>query len=60
MKKFTVLVLLTCCSLIALSQPGDPGGGTDPDVPIGGIEILLGIGGMLGGRKLLKKRIKTK
>lgn len=46
--------------MIALSQPGDPGGGTDPDVPIGGIEILLGIGGMLGGRKLLKKRIKTK
>lgn len=36
------------------AQPGDPGGG-DPDVPITGIEYLIGAGAFLGVRRLLKK-----
>jgi hypothetical protein len=39
------------------SQVGDPG--TDPDVPISGIEWLLLGGGIFGARKLFK-RIKEK
>ncbi len=39
------------------AQPtgGGPGGGGDPDVPIGGIELLLIAGGALGVRRFLKK-----
>ena len=37
------------------AQPGDPGG--DPDaVPISGIEILVGLGSLLGVYKLHKNR----
>lgn len=44
-----------------LSQPGDPGGGGNPgDVPIGGIEILLLIGGALGINRFLKSSKKNK
>ena len=39
-----------------MAQPGDPGGGVDPDVPITGIEILLGIGGALGVKRALNKK----
>jgi hypothetical protein len=35
------------------AQPGDPGG--DPDVPITGIEYLIGGGAALGIRTLLKR-----
>jgi hypothetical protein len=35
------------------AQPGDPGG--DPDVPISGVEWLIGAGGIYGIRKLMKK-----
>lgn len=59
MKKLVLTAIFFCYFFITFAQPGDPGGGQDPDVPIGGIEILIGIGGVLGGRKLFKKRIKT-
>jgi len=35
------------------AQPGDPGG--DPDVPISGVEWLIGAGGVYSIRKLMKK-----
>lgn len=41
-----------------LAQPGDPGG--DPDVPITGIEILLGLGGVLGVKRILGLNKKSK
>ncbi|MDN4166645.1 hypothetical protein QWY31_14135 [Cytophagales bacterium LB-30] len=48
---------------IGFAQPGsgDPGGGSDPDnpVPITGIEILLGLGGAYGAKKLMDKRKNT-
>jgi hypothetical protein len=43
-----------CVSACVLYAQPDPGG--DPDVPITGIEILIGAGGALGLKKLLGKR----
>lgn len=48
------LSLLLVIGVISYAQPGDPGG--DPDVPISGIELLIGAGGLYGVRKLMKKR----
>jgi hypothetical protein len=54
---FILLTLVLCLPLFLLAQPpGDPGGGTDPDVPITGIEILLAMGGFLGLRKLFTNK----
>lgn len=53
-KKAIVLFIFTVISFSAYSQPGDPGG--DPDVPIGGIELLLLAGGAFGFRKMIKKK----
>lgn len=41
-----------------LAQPGDPGG--DPDVPITGVEILMGIGSLFGASRFLKGKNKSK
>ncbi len=54
---FTLSFLVCLAAVTAQAQPGDPGG--DPDVPITGIEILIGAGGALGIKKMLKKRKKT-
>lgn len=54
MKKLLLLLIIGSAFFITNAQPGDPG--PDPDVPITGIEILIGIGGVVGGRKLLQKR----
>jgi len=43
-------------SVIVIAQPGDPGGGGNPGVPITGIELLLAGGATLGIRKLLNAR----
>jgi hypothetical protein len=40
-------------SLNVLAQPGDP---PPPDVPITGIEILIGLGGLLGVKKIREVR----
>lgn len=54
---FIILFALLLNSTPSLSQPGgDPGGGGNPTVPISGIEILIGAGGLYGVRKLMKKR----
>lgn len=44
---------------LVFAQPGDPGGG-DPDVPITGIEILIGIGSAFGASRFLKGKLKSK
>jgi hypothetical protein len=49
----TILVLLP---VVVSAQPGNPG---DPDAPITGIEILIGIGGWLGIKKLYQSRKKN-
>ncbi len=49
------LLLISSSSALAHPQPpGDHGG--DPDVPITGIEILIGAGGALGVKKMLDKK----
>ena len=48
-----ILILITL-PLLGVSQPGDPG--TNPDVPITGIEFLLGGGALLGIRKIMANR----
>lgn len=46
----TLLALaLLCMPLLVSAQPGNPG---DPDVPITGIEWLIGGGAVLGVRNL--------
>lgn len=49
-----IVILLMGSFTMVFAQPGDPGG--DPDVPITGIEILLGIGGLYGAKKALDRR----
>ena len=56
-----ILFIFFVLALSTIAQPpGDPGGGTDPDVPITGIEVLLGVGGALGAKKLMKRRKSVK
>ena len=58
-----VLIMAICCLSAGklYSQPGagDPGGkpGT---APISGIEILIGIGGLLGAKKIFDSNRKSK
>jgi hypothetical protein len=49
-----LLAILMFVSFVSVSQPGGPGGGGDPDVPITGIEYLLGLGALFGARRILK------
>jgi hypothetical protein len=50
----SVMVLtLVLVSTALFAQPGDPGG--DPDVPITGLEYLIGGGALYGVRTLLKR-----
>lgn len=57
-----VVIVLTFLPVVATfaQYPTDPGGGQDPDnpVPISGIEILIGLGALLGFKRFFsfKKR----
>ena len=59
---YLFLICFLCLSFgmqcIAFGQPIDPQSGGDPDVPITGIELLLGAGGLLGARKAYLNRKK--
>ena len=46
-----LILLFVLLPLFGICQPGDPGG--DPDVPITGIEFLVGGGLILGLRRLI-------
>lgn len=56
MKGFRVLLCVSVALIISplegWAQPGPP---PDPDVPISGIEFLLGGGALLGVRQLLSR-----
>jgi hypothetical protein len=54
------LAIIIGAATSTFAQPGDPGGGGDPDVPISGIEILLGLGGLYGARKVYQQNKKKK
>jgi hypothetical protein len=49
--KYTLLVLLIILHGETFAQPGPP---PDPNSPITGIEYLIGLGGLLGIRKMVK------
>jgi len=53
--KFIVLLVFVSLSLtlVVNAQPGDPGG--DPDVPLGGIELLIAAGALFGAKKWFNK-----
>jgi hypothetical protein len=54
-KVFFAIVAVSVGSFkFASAQPGDPSG--DPDVPITGIEVLIGLGGALGLKKMMSKK----
>lgn len=53
-------IFMSVCCASAFAQPdlpGDPADG-DPDVPITGIEILVGLGGAFGAKKYFDLRKK--
>ena len=57
-KKFVlVVILLILISPVIFAQPGDPGG--DPDVPLGGIELLIAAGALFGAKKWLDRSKKN-
>ncbi len=58
-KTLGVFAIFLIVSLSAKAQPGNPGGGTDPDVPITGIEILIGIGSAFGVSRFFKGKGKS-
>jgi hypothetical protein len=57
LRKFLVVLLLLSPVGFAFGQPGDPPQ-PDPDVPISGIELLVGAGALWGAFKALDKKKK--
>jgi drug/metabolite transporter (DMT)-like permease len=51
--KSIMVLTLVLAGTVLFGQPGDPGG--DPDVPITGLEYLIGGGALYGVRTLLKR-----
>lgn len=61
MRHSFIVVLFFWATSFAYCQPGDPGGGGKPGVPITGIEYLIGLGGLFGVRKIVRSfRNRTK
>ncbi|HQQ82614.1 MAG: hypothetical protein U0289_10340 [Cyclobacteriaceae bacterium] len=57
-RKLILILVMLIVPMGLFAQPGNGGG--DPDVPITGIEYLLGGGVLLGIRKLLKVSVLRK
>ena len=55
--KALLFVIFSALPATLLAQPGggNPGGG-GPPVPITGIEVLIGLGGALGLKKMMSKK----
>lgn len=51
------LLIFFVASVSAYAQPtgGGPGGGGNPDVPLGGIELLIAAGAAFGAKKWFDK-----
>lgn len=59
--KSTLIFIFLIIGYFTLNaQPGDPGGGGDPDnpVPITGIEYLIAAGAAFGAKKIYDKKKK--
>ena len=56
---FILICFLTSTALLAQPTGGGPGGGGDPDVPLGGIELLIAAGALFGAKKWFDKSKKN-
>ncbi len=56
-KLFLLGLILFAMQVVVLAQPSNPSA-PPPDVPITGIEILIGAGALLGARKIARARNK--
>lgn len=54
---YVAVMAIVMLPMTGIAQPGPP---PDPDVPISGIEFLLGGGALLGVRQLLSRFRSTK
>lgn len=54
--RLVAFFIFTSSLLAAQPGGGGPGGGGDPDVPLGGIELLIAAGALLGAKKALDKK----
>ena len=57
-KFFLLCLVIFSMHCSSFAQPSDPQNGT-PDVPITGIEILIGAGALIGARKIARLRRKN-
>jgi len=57
-RSFVILLGMLVINFVCQAQPTDPE--TNPDVPISGIEILVGLGGLWGARKYAEMRRRKK
>jgi len=48
-----LMAFIVAIPLIGFAQPGDP---PNPDAPITGIEILVGLGSLFGIKKIMQNR----
>jgi hypothetical protein len=57
MKVFKLAIMILFISFASYAQPsgGGPGGGGDPDVPLGGIELLIAAGAAFGAKRWFDK-----
>ena len=47
-----IFISLWTTPLVSFTQPGDPAGDPDNHVPISGVEVLIGAGGLIGVKKI--------
>jgi len=64
LSRIITLAILMSASLVCVAQPdvevpGDPQNSEPDQVPITGIEILIGLGGLLGAKKYYDLRKKN-
>jgi hypothetical protein len=52
LKVFSTVVFIVLAHY-SFSQPGKPNNGKKPGVPITGIEILIGLGGLYGFKRMI-------
>jgi len=59
-KSLTILVLFVVIEIPMIAQPGDPGGGVDPDIPVTGGILYLVAAGLGYGFYAIKKKMKDR
>ena len=61
MRRLKLAIIFLVISFSSYAQPtgGGPGGGGDPDVPLGGIELLIAAGALFGAKKWFDKSKKN-